>query len=135
VRAYIAYALALALLAAAAVQPAAALNEIGIPFVTSCGFVYMMPFSNTGVTIVEFNDARSSLVDFETLDIDFPAFGRDDNGILDLGPTLLNADDLSASANVLPFGPVNLAFPSIDQAVFQKSDYERTYFFVDFLSG
>jgi len=117
----------------AAAPQAAALDELGIPFITSCGFVYMMPFSNTNIQITEFNQASLVDHDFETLDINFPITA---DGIV-AGPTAgpFAGDGVSlgagASSNILPFGPVDLAFPSIDQTVFRSEAYQRTYFFVD----
>jgi hypothetical protein len=40
----------------------------------------------------------------------------------------LSPPELSASANVLPFGPVNLAFPDIDQTVIQTQEVTHTDF-------
>lgn len=131
-RAYVAYAIII-IFALIAVQPVMAFNEMGIPFISSCDFVYMEPFSSTDLTIIEFNSARLDQLDFETIDIDFPMF---EDGFA-AGPTVgtFAADniglDTGASSNVLPFGPVNLAFPSISQDVLQQSEYQRTYFFID----
>ncbi len=116
-----------------AVQPAAAFTEMGIPFITSCGFVYMQPFSFADLTITEFNQARAASLDFETLDIDFPMFSDGFSAGPTVGPFASDGVSLAAgaSSNVLPFGPVDLAFPSVNQTVFQRCEYERTYFFVD----
>jgi hypothetical protein len=71
-------------------------------------------------------------VDFENVSINIPVF---DNG-LQLGSTVFNngeigngieAEGLSTS-NVLPFGPVNLAFPSISQTVIQNQSVTHTDF-------
>ena len=137
VRVHLAYALVVAIFLASAAPQAAALDELGIPFITSCGFVYMMPFSNTNIQITEFNQASLVDHDFETMDLKFPITA---DGIV-AGPTagLFAADGVSlgsgASSNILPFGPVDLAFPSIDQTVFQSEAYQRTYFFVDAISS
>lgn len=132
-RVYLAYAVVAAVYLFVSVQPVAAFNELGIPFITSCDFVYMEPFSNTDLTIVEFNQASLFSHDFESVDINFPI---STDGIV-AGPTagLLAAEGISigaaASSNIIPFGPVNLAFPSIEQTVFQSEAYQRTYFFID----
>ena len=136
-RVHLAYAIVIVIFMFAAVQQAAAFNELGIPFITSCDFVYTMPFSNTGLTIVEFNQATLASHDFETMDVNFPITA---DGIV-AGPTSgpFTADGITlgpgAKSNILPFGPVNLAFPAIGQTVFQTQDYQRTYFFVDFISA
>jgi hypothetical protein len=137
VRVHLACAIVVAIFLVAAVQQAAAFDELGIPFITSCGFMYMEPFSNTGIQITEFNQASLVDHDFETTNISFPITA---DGIV-AGPTAgpFAADGVSlgsgATSNILPFGPVNLAFPSIDQTVFQSEAYQRTYFFVDAISG
>ena len=133
VRVHLACAIILAIFLVVAVQQAAALNELGIPFITSCGFVYTMPFSNTNLQITEFNQASLVDHDFETTDIKFPISA---DGIV-AGPTAgpFAADGISlgsgATSNILPFGPVDLAFPSLGQTVDASSAYERTYFFTD----
>ncbi len=67
--------------------------------------------------------------DLEHLNIDFPIKADD----LGLGPTIgsVEADgvDLTGSANVLPFGPVNLAFPDIHQDALQSVAATQTGFF------
>lgn len=132
-RAYLAYAVAMVCVIIVAVQPAAAFTEMGIPFISSCGFVYMQPFSSADLTITEFNSARAASLDFETLDIDFPMFSDGFSAGPAIGPFASDGISLGAgaSSNVLPFGPVNLAFPSINQTVLQQAEYERTYFFID----
>jgi len=138
VRVYLAYAVAIALAVAIAIQPAAAITALGIPFISSYDFVYTQPFSVGSLTILEFNSFNARSLDFETTDIDFPVFDRfcEDGISNDLAPgsTQIATDDLAASANVLPFGPVNLAFPSISQTVLQQAEYDRTYFFIDSIS-
>ncbi len=161
-RASLAYAIVAMLLIA--VQPAGAITQLGIPFITSCGFVHMEPFSDADLTIIEFNSFWQSSLDFEAIDIDFPAYAdglhlgastlglglgaasSEAGGIADAigsdGGTLFGsayaageADatglGLTATANVLPFGPVNLAFPDISQTVFQRAAFARTYFYID----
>jgi hypothetical protein len=133
VRAYLAYAATITLLLIFTVQPAAAFTDMGIPYISSCGFVYMQPFSAADLTITEFNSARAATRDFETLDIDFPLFtdgfaSGPTAGALESGDVTLGA---GATSNILPFGPVNMAFPSIGQTTFKQAEYERTYFYID----
>jgi hypothetical protein len=107
---------------------------------------------------LEFNSASTSIRDIEQLDISFPAFADG----LHLGPTATAAGagvgigtgtgigtegvgigvgndpgigvGATASANIVPFGPVNLAFPDIRQTVFESIASQRTYFFTDTFS-
>lgn len=130
-RAHLAFAIVLIIAAAIAAPPAMAFTEQAIPFVTTCDTIFMQPLSTTDATIVEFNSANSSATSLETLDIDFPVFDRHDGDILALGPTAISADGLTATANMLPFGPVDLAFPSISQTADETYSCQRTYFFVD----
>jgi hypothetical protein len=115
----------------------AALNQpaqvIGMPFMSTDCVIYTMPASFGGFLWTEFNSTSLALLDEEKLDIDFPLF-RDVQGHgTILGPASVNAGDVGATANVLPFGLVNLAFPSIRQTVNQSIDYVDTYFFTDTL--
>ena len=118
-----------------AIQPAMAFTEMAIPFITTCDTIYMQPMESADATVIEFNDVHIADTSLETLNIDFPAFA---DGI-HLGPTVASdtaafdgalATD-SASFNVLPFGLVNLAFPSIEQTADETYAYQRTYFFTD----
>ena len=128
-RAYIALAMVLAILLASAlaIQPATALNVTASPFITTDSTMFMFPVCSTGLTILEFNSLAMTSCDFETIDIDFPLFS---DGFA-AGPTSITSPDLSFTSNVLPFGPVNLAFPSIGQTVIGRTACERTYFFTD----
>jgi hypothetical protein len=78
-----------------------------------------------------FHQQTLQTIDLENLDIDFPISADD----LGLGPTLgsVEADGIAlgagSSANVLPFGPVNLAFPSIEQDVLQSCAATSTGFY------
>ncbi len=132
-RAYLAYAATIALLLIFAVQPSTAFTGMGIPYISSCGFVYMQPFSAVDLTIIEFNSARAATRDFETINIDFPLLTESFTagpaaGQLESGEAALG---VGSTSNVLPFGPVSLAFPSIGQTMFQQTEYERTYFYID----
>lgn len=133
-RVYIAIAMAIFALAMAA-QPAMAFTEISIPFITTDCAVFTYPNANTALTILEFNSASTSLISVEKLDINFPLFA---DGIFP-GPTKFagtsTIDGVSfgtgASANIIPFGPVNLAMPSIAQSADETIACQRTYFFTD----
>lgn len=130
--------LALALLPG---QALASLNQpaqvLGMPFITTDNVIYSTPASFGGFIWTEFNSTSLTRRDLEKLDIDFQLLVGD--GTV-LGPTVAgqgaSIDGLAAigagsAANVLPFGPVNLAFPSIRQTVDQSMDYQDTYFFTD----
>ncbi|HTY91388.1 MAG TPA: hypothetical protein VMC84_09445 [Methanocella sp.] len=75
-----------------------------------------------------FHQQTATATDIEHLDINFPITADD----LGLGPGTLGLDpgvEASATANVLPFGPVNLAFPDIHQDVAQTMETTSTGFF------
>ena len=118
-------------------QALAALNQpaqvIGMPFMTTDNAIYGMPSSFGGFLMTEFNSTSLSQSDLEKLNIDFPLFSDIPGAEAMLGPTSVHADDAKAAANILPFGPVNLAFPSIGQTVDQTLNYQDTYFFSDSL--
>ncbi|AFD00123.1 hypothetical protein Mtc_1369 [Methanocella conradii HZ254] len=102
-----------------------------------------------------FNQDTATATDFENISIKFPAYFDDVN----FGPSVVSAVlggggnnqvdeaavegllgnglDLKATANVLPFGPVNLAFPDISQTVNQTQtvthcDFAQTNEFAEF---
>ena len=134
-RAYIALAAVLAILSASALatQPALAFNATASPFLTTDSTIFMFPDCNNGLTILEFNSLAATRTDNETFNLEFPLLA----GGIAAGPSggPLTADGAGlgtgASANILPFGPVDLAFPSLGQTVDARSAYERTYFFTD----
>ncbi len=79
-----------------------------------------------------FHQQTAFASDAENLQIDFPITAED----LELGPTTgvtAIGDDIglstSGSSNVLPFGPVNLAFPDVHQDVTQELETTDTGFF------
>ena len=80
-----------------------------------------------------FHQQTFSGFDNESLNIDFPAFDRFSadgiNNDLALGPTAVTTDGITASANILPFGLVNLAFPSISETVDQGYNASSTGFY------
>ena len=95
---------------------------------TTFGFPVIVQNGSTSA----FNQDTATAVDFENVSINIPVF---DNG-LQLGSTVfkdgeigngIEAEGLSTS-NVLPFGPVNLAFPSISQTVIQNQSVTHTDF-------
>ena len=95
---------------------------------TTFGFPVIVQNGSTSA----FNQDTACATDFEHIDINIPVFdkftcdGLSNN--LDLGATAIKGDDFSATANVLPFGPVNLAFPSICQTVDQTQHVTHTDF-------
>ena len=104
---------------------------------TTFGFPVIVQNGSTSA----FNQDTATATDFENINIDIPVFDHfnygDLNNDLDLGATAISADDFTASANVLPFGPVNLAFPSISQTVDQTqtvthTDFAQTNEFAEF---
>jgi hypothetical protein len=111
---------------------------IGMPFISTGCVTYAMPASFGGFVCTEFNSTSLAQRDMEKLDIDFPLFTDIPEPTV-LGPTTGTAsvDGVSlgddATSNVLPFGLVDLAFPSIYQLVDQSMDYQDTYFFTDTL--
>jgi hypothetical protein len=119
-----------------AIQPAMADTIHAIPFYTTDCAMFIQPTCITTVTITEFHQANTSCVSLEKLDIDFPAFSGLPASTV-LGPTMgtVSADGLSlgagSSANVIPFGPVDLALPSIRQTTDDIASCQRTYFFSD----
>ena len=104
---------------------------------TTFGFPVIVQNGTTSA----FNQDTATATDFENINIDIPVFDHFNcdglNNNLDLGATAISADDFTASANVLPFGPVNLAFPSISQTVIQNqtvthTDFAQTNEFAEF---
>lgn len=95
---------------------------------TSFGFPVIVQNGSTSA----FNQATSTASDFENINIDFPVSDvLSSDGVtnnLDLGPTVVTGDDGTVTSNVLPFGPVNLAFPSISQTVDQAQAVTQTSF-------
>jgi len=96
---------------------------------TTFGFPVIVQNGSTSA----FNQDTATATDFENVSINFPAFTND----LVLGPSALNngiiaTEDTAAvgvsTANVLPFGPVSLAFPSISQTVDQTQEVTHTDF-------
>src|SRR5512146_2546035 len=94
-------------------QPA---QVIGMPFISTDCVTYAMPASFGGFVCIEFNSTFLEQRDLEKLDIDFPLF----TDATVAGPAVMDADSGETTANVLPFGPVNLAFPSISQVAHQS---------------
>jgi hypothetical protein len=101
-------------------QPA---QVIGMPFISTDCVTYAMPASFGGFVCIEFNSTFLEQRDFEKLNIDFPLF----TDAIVAGPT--NTGE--STNNVLPFGPIDLAFPSISQIADQSIKYSDTYFFTD----
>jgi len=93
---------------------------------TTFGFPVIVQNGTTSA----FNQDTATATDFENVNISIPITA---DGI-DLGASVgpLAADGVAlgkgATSNVLPFGPVNLAFPSITQTVDQTQDVTHTDF-------
>jgi hypothetical protein len=93
---------------------------------TSFGFPVIVQSGTTSA----FNQDTATAFDFEELDIDFGIFSDDTVLGPAKGPICADGINLGAgaSSNVLPFGPVNLAFPSISQTVDQRQEVTHTDF-------
>jgi hypothetical protein len=95
---------------------------------TTFGFPVIVQNGSTSA----FNQDTACATDFEALNVAIPAsFDGADIGGTALTGTI-TAPGLTASgtatANVLPFGPVDLAFPDISQTVDQTQDVTHTDF-------
>jgi hypothetical protein len=121
----------------------------GLVLVLAVAFIAMPAYANLVATtfgfpvIVQngttsaFNQDTATATDFETLDIDIPVFGDGFELGAVAGPAAVDGVSIGGSANVLPFGPVNLAFPSISQTVEQTqtvthTDFAQTSEFAEF---
>lgn len=92
---------------------------------TTFGFPVIVQNGSTSA----FNQGTATATDLENLNVDIPAFASFlDGSLIDVGGAAVNVGDVSATANVLPFGPVNLAFPSISQTVLQTQNVTHTDF-------
>lgn len=137
-KACIVYTIVLLFTLSIVIQPALATPITAIPFMSTDNVVFIEPLSVATCTIEEFNSASAMGHSAENLSISFPLFT---NGSV-LGPSVFHdgalLDDTSASglqtSNVLPFGLVSLAFPSISQTVDDSMATQRTYFFSDTFS-
>ncbi len=95
---------------------------------TTFGFPVIVQNGSTSA----FNQDRAQAVDIELSNIDFPLFGNSTvTGPLSAG----GGGSIDGSgfgggvqANILPFGPVNLSFPSMHQASIQAQDVTHTDF-------
>src|SRR5512146_2332210 len=91
---------------------------------TSFGFPVIVQSGTTSA----FNQDTAFASDFETLDINFPPFVGDTVLGPLVGTAAVDGVSVTGTANVLPFGPVNLAFPSISQTVEQVQEVTHTDF-------
>lgn len=138
VKAYTVYTIVLLFALSIVIQPALATPITAIPFMSTDSAVFIEPLSIATCTIEEFNSASVIGHSSENLSISFPLFTDDSV----LGPSVFHngavSDDTGVSglhtSNVLPFGPVNLAFPSITQTANDSMAAQRTYFFSDTFS-
>ena len=92
---------------------------------TTFGFPVIVQNGSTSA----FNQDTAFALDNESVNISIPIFG---NGV-DLGASVFAPGTFDGatglvSGNVLPFGPVNLAFPSIQQNVLQVQNVSHTDF-------
>jgi hypothetical protein len=115
----------LAIVLAAFAQPATS-AVTGIPFAMTDSALFMEPLSSTALTIEQFNSSSLFNGHASSVAISFPLFSDDTAS----GPT----EVASMSSNILPFGQVCLAFPSISQRTNDRLAYEQTYFFTDTFS-
>ena len=160
-KSWIAYAMVFSLALLMTTMPAMAQYVQSIPFITTNNAVFVEPMAACPLTILEFNSVSLTTQSFENLSITFPPYvdglhlgpaaaaagagiglgsgagiGTDGAGIGTGGGTGLGiGTGVTAKANVLPFGPVNLAFPDIAQTAKESTDYRRTYFFTDTFSA
>ena len=134
-RAFIACAIIFIIAITLCAPPALAITYMTSPYIDSCDFISLQPSQYSALTVAEFNNWNIVGTSYESLNIDFPVTADG----LDLGPTALDGSVSApgftaagtATANILPFGPVNLAFPSISQTDFDTYGYQRTYFYTD----
>ncbi len=91
---------------------------------TSFGFPVIVQSGTTSA----FNQDTAFATDFEDLSIDFPVFSDGTELGATAGTAAIDGVALTGTANVLPFGPVNLAFPSISQTVQQTQEVTHTDF-------
>ncbi len=91
---------------------------------TSFGFPVIVQSGNTSA----FNQDTAFATDFENVNIDFPMFTDGTSLGATAGTVATDGVALTGTANVLPFGPVNLAFPSISQTVEQTQEVTHTDF-------
>jgi hypothetical protein len=74
---------------------------------------------------VVFHQQATSAVDRENFGLEFPAFTEG----LQTGPLDLSQGGASATSGILPFGPVNLALPSVHEDALQSVNTTSTGFF------
>lgn len=98
----------------------------GIPFVTTGSAIFTEPLSSTALTIEQYNSSSLLGSHASNLNIFFPLSST---GIAN-GPT----ERPCTSSNILPFGQVNLAFPSVSQRTNDQLAYQKSYFFTDTFS-
>lgn len=72
-----------------------------------------------------FHQQALDTADVEAVNVDFPLFSESPAGNTVAGPVIADG----SSANVLPFGLVDLAMPSISQSSFQSVDATNTGFY------
>lgn len=95
------------------IQPAAALTEMAVPFVTTDSVVFVQPLELADLVITEFNQTNYAEYHLGDLEISSPVF---DHATPDHG------DGLALVSPVLP---------SMKQKTEDIIKYDRTYFFTD----
>ncbi len=95
----------------------------GIPFAVTDNVLFMKPVSTTALTIEQYNSSSLFGSHASHCAISFPQFSDGST----FGPTM----GTGTSSNVLPFGQVSLAFPSMSQRTDDELTYEQSYFFTD----
>lgn len=98
------------------IQPAAALTQMAVPFVTTDSVVFVQPLELTDLTITEFN--QTNYVESHNADLDI-------SKNLQFDPIVVNNSD------ILDTGSPTL--PSMKQSTEDFCSYSRTYFFRDVL--
>ena len=96
------------------IQPAAALTEMSVPFMTTDSVVFVQPLELTDLTILEFNQTHYAEVHSADLDISY-------------GPSSLKLNPVAVDHQVA----VSPVLPSMSQSRVDAFSYSRTYFFED----
>lgn len=103
-------------------QPATS-AATGIPFVTTNSAIFTEPLSSTALTIEQYNSSSLSGSHASNFNIFFPLSSAGIANGRTTGPF--------TSSNILPFGQVSLAFPSVSQRTNDQLAYQKSYFFTD----
>lgn len=96
------------------IQPAAALTEMAVPFITTDSVVFVQPLQLTDLTITEFNQTNYLENHNANLDI---------SGSPALDKIVPNNGNIPAAESP--------TLPSMDLSTEDSFSYNRTYFFID----